>query len=39
MQMHVVVPFIVGGAPLGLPVVGYIASWDHTVGKGIVARA
>jgi CDP-glycerol:poly(glycerophosphate) glycerophosphotransferase len=36
-QMHVVVPFIVGGRRLGLPVVGHIASWDHTVGKGIVA--
>jgi CDP-Glycerol:Poly(glycerophosphate) glycerophosphotransferase len=22
---------------LGLPVVGYVASWDHTVGKGIVS--
>jgi hypothetical protein len=36
-QMHSVVPFIVGARRLGLPVVGHIASWDHTVGKGIVA--
>jgi CDP-Glycerol:Poly(glycerophosphate) glycerophosphotransferase len=37
MQMHAVVPFVVGARRLGLPVVGNIASWDHTVGKGIVA--
>jgi hypothetical protein len=36
-QMHSVVPFVVGAQRLGLPVVGHIASWDHTVGKGIVA--
>jgi hypothetical protein len=36
-QMHSVVPFIVGGRRLGLPIIGHIASWDHTVGKGIVA--
>jgi CDP-glycerol glycerophosphotransferase (TagB/SpsB family) len=35
--MHAVVPFIVGGRRLGLPLVGHVASWDHTVGKGIVA--
>jgi CDP-glycerol glycerophosphotransferase (TagB/SpsB family) len=35
--MHSVVPFVVGARRLGLPVVGHIASWDHTVGKGIVA--
>ena len=35
-QMHSVVPFIVAGRRLRLPVVGHIASWDHTVGKGIV---
>jgi hypothetical protein len=37
MQMHAVVPFIVGAHRLHLPSVGNIASWDHTVGKGIVA--
>jgi CDP-glycerol glycerophosphotransferase (TagB/SpsB family) len=37
LQMHSVVPFVVGARRYGLPVVGHIASWDHTVGKGIVA--
>lgn len=37
MQMHSVQPFIVGARRAGLPAVGNIASWDHTVGKGIVA--
>ena len=36
-QMHAVVPFIVGARRFGLPLVGNIASWDHTVGKGIVS--
>jgi hypothetical protein len=36
-QMHSVVPFILAARRLDLPVVGHIASWDHTVGKGIVA--
>jgi hypothetical protein len=36
-QMHSVVPFIVGGRRFSLPLVGHIGSWDHTVGKGIVA--
>jgi CDP-glycerol glycerophosphotransferase (TagB/SpsB family) len=35
-QMQAVVPFIVGGRRLQLPLIGHIASWDHTVGKGIV---
>ena len=37
LQMHSVIPFVVGARRFGLPVVGHIASWDHTVGKGIVA--
>jgi hypothetical protein len=37
MQMHSIVPFVVGARRFDLPVVGNIASWDHTVGKGIVA--
>jgi hypothetical protein len=37
LQMHSIVPFVVGARRFGLPVVGHIASWDHTVGKGIVA--
>ena len=36
-QMHAVVPFIVGARRLRLPLVGHVASWDHTVGKGIVS--
>jgi len=31
------VPFLDAARRLGLPVVGYVASWDHTVGKGIVS--
>jgi hypothetical protein len=36
-QMHAVVPFIVGARRIGVPIVGHVASWDHTVGKGIVS--
>jgi CDP-Glycerol:Poly(glycerophosphate) glycerophosphotransferase len=36
-QMHAVVPFVLAAERYSLPVVGHIASWDHTVGKGIVA--
>ncbi len=35
-QMRSIVPFVVGARRAGRPVVGHIASWDHTVGKGIV---
>jgi len=35
-QMHSIVPFVVAARRAQLPVVGHIASWDHTVGKGIV---
>ena len=31
------VPFLVAARRLGLPVVGYVASWDHTVGKGVIS--
>ena len=31
------VPYLNAARRLRLPVVGYIASWDHTVGKGIVS--
>jgi hypothetical protein len=37
LQMHSVVPFVVAARRYDLPLVGHIASWDHTVGKGIVA--
>ena len=36
-QMHSVQQFIVGARRLRLPIVGHIAIWDHTVGKGIVS--
>jgi hypothetical protein len=35
-QMQSIVPFVVGGRRFDLPLVGHIASWDHTVGKGFV---
>jgi UDP-N-acetylglucosamine:LPS N-acetylglucosamine transferase len=31
------VPFLNAARRLGIPVIGYVASWDHTVGKGIVS--
>jgi hypothetical protein len=31
------VPFLLAARRFALPVVGYVASWDHTVGKGIVS--
>ena len=37
-QMQVDVSLIVAARRLGLPIVGYIASWDHTVGKGVIWR-
>jgi CDP-Glycerol:Poly(glycerophosphate) glycerophosphotransferase len=30
-------PFLTAARRLGLPTVGYIASWDHPVGKGVVS--
>jgi hypothetical protein len=30
-------PFLTAARRLGIPVVGYVASWDHTVGKGVVS--
>ena len=36
-QPHSAVPFIVGARRLGLPIVAHVASWDHTVGKGVIA--
>jgi CDP-Glycerol:Poly(glycerophosphate) glycerophosphotransferase len=36
-QPHLVVPFLVSARRLGLPVVAHVASWDHTVGKGVIA--
>jgi hypothetical protein len=31
------VPFLLAARRLEIPVVGYVASWDHTVGKGLVS--
>jgi hypothetical protein len=36
-QMQVAVPYIVAARRLRLPLVGYVASWDHTVGKGVIS--
>jgi UDP-N-acetylglucosamine:LPS N-acetylglucosamine transferase len=36
-QPRSVVPFLVGARRLDLPVVAYVASWDHTVGKGVIS--
>ena len=35
-QMQVDVPVILAAHRAGLPLVGYVASWDHTVGKGVI---
>jgi hypothetical protein len=35
-QMQVDVPVILAARRAGLPLVGYVASWDHTVGKGVI---
>lgn len=31
------VPYLIAARRLELPVVGYVASWDHTVGKGVAS--
>lgn len=36
-QPHSVVPYLVCARRLELPVVAYVASWDHTVGKGVIS--
>ena len=37
LQTQPVVPFLLAARRLGLPQVGYVASWDHTVGKGVIS--
>jgi CDP-Glycerol:Poly(glycerophosphate) glycerophosphotransferase len=37
LQARASMPFLTAARRLGLPVVGYVASWDHTVGKGVVS--
>jgi len=36
LQMQSATPFVVLKQRLGLVCVGYVASWDHTVGKGVI---
>jgi UDP-N-acetylglucosamine:LPS N-acetylglucosamine transferase len=36
-QAHLSMPFLTAARRLRLPTVGYIASWDHQVGKGVVS--
>ena len=36
-QPRSAVPFLLGARRLGLPIVAHVASWDHTVGKGVIA--
>jgi UDP-N-acetylglucosamine 2-epimerase len=36
-QAHVAMPFLTAARRLRIPVIGYIASWDQQVGKGIVS--
>jgi CDP-glycerol glycerophosphotransferase (TagB/SpsB family) len=36
-QPHSVVPFLAAARRLELPAVAYVASWDHTVGKGVIS--
>ena len=31
------VPFLIVARRLGLPVIAHVASWDHTVGKGVIS--
>jgi CDP-Glycerol:Poly(glycerophosphate) glycerophosphotransferase len=36
-QPHAAVPYLVAARRLRIPVVAHVASWDHTVGKGVIA--
>ena len=36
-QPRKAVPFLAAARRLGLPVVAHVASWDHTVGKGVIS--
>jgi hypothetical protein len=36
LQMQSATPFVVLGQRLDLETIGYVASWDHTVGKGVI---
>ena len=36
-QPQSAVPYLAAARRLGLPVVAHVASWDHTVGKGVIS--
>jgi hypothetical protein len=36
-QPQAVVPFLVGARRQAIPIAAHVASWDHTVGKGVIA--
>jgi UDP-N-acetylglucosamine:LPS N-acetylglucosamine transferase len=36
-QPRVAMPFLLAARRLGVPIVAHVASWDHTVGKGVIA--
>lgn len=36
-QPRSVVPFLLAARRLSVPIVAHVASWDHTVGKGVIA--
>ena len=37
LQTRSAVPYLTAARRLGLPLVGYVSSWDHTVGKGAIS--
>ena len=37
LQARVSLPLMLAARRLGLPVIGYVASWDHQVGKGVLS--
>jgi hypothetical protein len=37
LQVRACVPFLAAARRLHVPAVGYVASWDHTVGKGVLS--
>jgi hypothetical protein len=38
MQTPSVAPVLNGARRLGIPSIGYVASWDHAVGKGVISK-
>ena len=36
-QPRKAVPFLTAARRLGVPVIAHVASWDHTVGKGVIS--